>query len=182
MPLNETLLWPLLFTGSIALSFVLGQLFPAFNRQLALHPRRKSLWQLITFHWVHGNWRHLLFNVFPLFILSTLILIQGEGHFPRVTACIFVVAGTGTWLCSTATRVAGASALVFGYWGFVVSAAAISGEPAWTAAAAITLLFYSGLWASLGRVEKGISWSAHFWGLCGGILAALWQFGAIASF
>ena len=176
MPFESILAWPLLIGASLCLTFLLGLLVPACNCGLALHPRKPYLWQLLSFHWVHGDWRHLLCNLLPLLMLTTLILIQGRQLFLLASACILLTAGIGTWLFSTASRVAGASALVYGYWGFVVSAAAISQQPAWTGTAAISLLFYSGLWATLGRVEQGISWSAHFWGLAGGVGAALLAF------
>lgn len=175
MLIEHQLLWPLVLVSSLILSHLLGLAFPQRYRQLALHPRKPWCWQMLSFHWVHGNWRHLLFNALPLLLLTTLILIQEPQRIYIATVCIVLSAGSGTWLFSSATRVAGASALVYGYWGFIVATAAISQDQAWTAMAGLTLLFYSGLWATLGQVLKGVSWSAHFWGLTGGALAACLQ-------
>jgi membrane associated rhomboid family serine protease len=150
----------------------LGQLWPGLYSRLALQPRGKRPWQILSYHWVHGDWRHLFFNCLALLALATVIVIWDEQHFFPISLIVLLSAGCGTWLFSTATQVAGASGLVFGYWGFIICAAAISREPGWTAAAAITLLFYSGLGASLSNVVKGVSWSGHFWGLAGGALAA----------
>jgi membrane associated rhomboid family serine protease len=162
---------PLALLG-LCLIHLLGQVFPALYRAMALQPRRRNIWQIATYHWVHGSASHLFFNILALGILSTLIVTQLQEQIVPVTILILMVAGWGTWLFSTADRVAGASGLVFGYWGFILTAAAISSEPRWTAVAALTLLFYSGLWATLGKVVKGISWSGHFWGLAGGVLTA----------
>jgi membrane associated rhomboid family serine protease len=163
---------PLALIASLCLAHALGLLFPSLYARLALQPRSQQLWQIATYHWMHGNWRHLLFNCLPLLILSTLIVLQSPGQFWLVTVVVLMVAGWGTWLFSTASRVAGASGLVFGYWGFIIAAAVISGKTQWTVAAALTLLFYSGLWATLGEVVRGVSWSGHFWGLMGGFVAA----------
>jgi len=165
--------------AALCLIHLLGQVFPRTYRRMALQPRHRDIWQIATFHWVHGSLAHLFFNCLALLILSTLIVLQDAAQFWWLSLVVLMVAGWGTWLFSSAERVAGASALVFGYWGFIVAAAAISGKPQWTATAAISLLFYSGLWATLGKVVKGTSWSAHFWGLCGGILAALFLFSRI---
>ena len=164
--------------ASFCLAHLVGLLLPGAYSRLALQPRRKRLWQILTYHWVHGGWQHLLFNSLSVLALSTVIVIRDRDHFWLVTVMAVFCAGCGSWLFSTAKSVAGASGLVFGYWGFIICAAAISREPAWTAAAAITLLFYSGLWATLGTVSKGISWAGHFWGLIGGIAAALlvWRY------
>lgn len=170
---SSVLLIPLALVCSLLASHLLGQALPGIYSQLMLQPRSTQIWQIATYPWVHGNWQHLLFNALPLLILPTLILLLAPQQFWLVSIIILLVGGWGTWLCSTATQVGGASGLVFGYWGYIVTAAAISGRPEWTAAAAITLLFYSGLWHSLGEVVRGVSWSAHFWGLLGGAGAAL---------
>lgn len=167
---------PLALVASLCLTHALGQLFPSLYGKLSLQPRSQQLWQIATYHWVHGNWRHLLFNGLPLLILSTLIVLQSPQQFLLVSVVVLMIAGWGTWLFSTASRVAGASGLVFGYWGFIIAAAAITGKTQWTAAAALTLLFYSGLWATLGEVVRGVSWSGHFWGLVGGLVAAVLLF------
>jgi membrane associated rhomboid family serine protease len=167
---------PVALVASLCLAHALGQIFPASYRHMALQPRRRQLWQVATCHWVHGNWRHLVFNCLPLLVLSTLIVLQSPRVFGLVSLVVLMVAGWGSWLFSTASRVAGASGLVFGYWGFIIAAAAMSGKNQWTATAALSLLFYSGLWATLGKVTKGISWACHFWGLCGGIIAAVLLF------
>jgi len=172
------LLMPLALAVSLLLSHLTGQLFPDFYQSLMLQPRQPKLWQIATFAWVHGGYQHLLLNVLPLLLLTGIILLVAPQSFWLVSTVILLVGGWGTWLCSTASRVGGASGLVFGYWAYIIATAAISGKPEWTAAAAITLLFYSGLWASLGEVVRGVSWSAHFWGLSGGVVAAAlvwWQ-------
>ncbi len=158
---------------SFGASHLLGLVLPRPYQALSLYPRSGHLWQLASFHWVHGNWQHLALNLVPLVLLGVLIATQGTTQYWLATGMILLVAGAGTWLFSSATRVLGASGLVFGYWGYILARAGLSGEMAWAGLALITLLFYSGLLRSLARVSRGVSWSCHFWGLCGGVAAAL---------
>jgi membrane associated rhomboid family serine protease len=142
--------------------------------RLALHPRNpQSIWAIASYPLVHVNFRHLAFNCVPLLLLGLLIATKSVSTYWLATVLILLVGGWGTWLFSSADRVAGASGLVFGYWGFIIASAALSEDPFWTAAAALTLMVYAGLWSSLMKLEGGISWAGHFWGLVGGITSAV---------
>jgi membrane associated rhomboid family serine protease len=166
---------PLLLVSTLLAAQLCHRVFAGNSLDLRLRPRGSS-WQIATFPWVHRDWSHLVFNAIPILLLGGLISLQGQREFWFVTTLILLVSGWGTWLFSRATAVAGASGLVFGYWGFLLAAAALSRETQWLLAAAITLLFYAGLWTRLGDISQGVAWSAHFWGLAGGVLAAVLLF------
>ncbi len=141
--------------------------------QLALRPRQAAyIWCIATYPLVHIGYRHLVFNCLPLLLLGLLIAANSLPTFWLLTVIVVLSSGWGTWLFSTADRVVGASGLVFGYWGFILTRAAISEDTFWTAAAALTLMVYAGLWSSLMKLRGGVSWAGHFWGLVGGIGAA----------
>jgi membrane associated rhomboid family serine protease len=157
----------------VVTTHLLGHSFQQRYYQLALQPRQlSSIWRIATYPVVHISWRHLFFNVLPLLLLGLLIAANSIATFWLLTIVTLLVSGWGTWLCSTADRVVGASGLVFGYWGFIITSAAISQDPFWTAAAALTLMIYAGLWSSLMKLQGGISWAGHFWGLLGGVATA----------
>ncbi len=157
-----------------AVCHALGQLNPTSYYRLALTPRdMNSVWRIASYPLVHINLRHLLFNLLPLIILGILIAAENTASYWLTSAVILLVGGWGTWLFSTADRVVGASGLVFGYWGYILARAALEQNSFWLAAAGLTLLLYAGLWSNLMKIEGGVSWAAHFWGLIGGIGAAL---------
>ena len=165
---------PVLVAALPVLSHLLGRFSQADYENLALQPRHSEhLWQIATFPLVHVSYGHLIFNVGPLLVLGLLVALNQVSTFWLLTAVVLLVSGWGAWLFSSADRVAGASALVFGYWGFILTAAVLQDEAFWTAAAALTLLLYAGLWNSLMRPGGGISWASHFWGLLGGVATAL---------
>lgn len=149
-----------------------GQLNRRRYYSLALRPRTTP-WRIATHFWVHRDLLHLFFNSVPLALFAWLISVRGTDLFLLQSICICLIGGCGTWLFSTSKRVAGASGLVFGYWGLILTAAITSRDQLWGAAAIITLLTYAGLGAGLGRLSRGVSWSSHFWGLLGGVVAAL---------
>ena len=168
------LLSPMVVATLPLLSHLLGQLHREGYAALALQPRRSQhLWQIATFPLVHISLAHLALNVVPLLLLGLLVALGQVAIFWLLTGVVLLVSGWGTWMFSTAERVAGASALVFGYWGFILAAAVLNDDLFWTAAAVVTLLLYAGLWNSLLQLGAGISWACHFWGLLGGIGTAL---------
>ncbi|MEP5765689.1 MAG: rhomboid family intramembrane serine protease [Halieaceae bacterium] len=161
-----------LLVATLWVTHLAGQFSLRRYHQFALQPRR-ACWLILSYNWVHRDLRHLSLNSVPLLLFAWLSSIRGVDQFLLQSIIIWLIGGWGTWLFSTSKRVAGASGLVFGYWGLILTAAAISREPLWLAAALLTLLTYAGLWLQLGKMARGVSWASHFWGLVGGVVAAL---------
>ncbi len=171
---TEALLSALAVALLPALTHLVSHLSKSSYFKLAVVPRRSShILQVVTYPLVHLNYRHLWFNCIPLLLLGLLIALRDTATFWLLTVIAMTASGWGTWLFSTADRVAGASGLVFGYWGFIIASAALTQDSFWTAAAVLTLLVYASLWQSLMRIQGGMSWAGHFWGLVGGLSSAL---------
>ena len=108
----------------------------------------------------------------PLVILGALILLRGVPEFVFVTGVSMLVAGLGTWLFGVRAVHIGASGIVFGYFGYLVFRTVFDRR---ISSAVITLvvaaLYASAIGYSL-IPAAGISWSGHFFGFVGGLLAA----------
>jgi len=127
---------------------------------------------ILTAPFIHANFDHLLSNTVPLLILGALILLRGVPEFLFVTGVSMLVGGFGTWLFGGSGAHIGASGVVFGYFGYLVFRTAFDRR---VSSAVITLavaaLYASAMGYSL-IPAVGISWSGHFFGFVGGVVAA----------
>ena len=122
---------------------------------------------------LHGNWGHLIGNTVPFVVLGGLVIISSDRKkFVGVSCIIALVAGLGTWTLAKGGYHIGASSLVFGYLGFLLWRAWLGRSLAWTLVAVLAGVLYGGIILTLLRAPSGISWSGHFFGLAGGVVAA----------
>lgn len=142
--------------------------------RFGLRPRRlDGLDGILTMPFLHGGGGHLLANTFPLLVIGWMVLVSGLGLFLRATAIIIVAGGIGTWLVgSTGTVIVGASAVIFGWLGYLLARAYFARKVGSILAAAFALFFFGGLFSGLlPTVRADISWQAHVCGFLAGVLA-----------
>lgn len=147
---------------------------------LGIRPRNIVGLQGILFApFLHGNWRHLISNTFPLVILSWLIMARDRSEWIAVTVLTAIASGLGTWLFGGAATIhIGASGVVFGYFGFLVARAYFERSMGSIAICLLVLALFSGMIWGILPVQVGISWEGHLFGLLGGIAAA-WTIAAL---
>ena len=140
-------------------------------------PRRlDELPDILTAPFLHLNYTHLTGNSLPLLLLGFFTALRGLGRFLTVTLVVMVVSGLGVWLTAPpASITVGASGVVFGYFGYLVTRAVLDRRPGDAVVAGLVLALYHGiLWGVL-PTDRGVSWQGHLFGLLGGVLAA-WLF------
>ncbi len=95
---------------------------------------------------------------------------RGEQRFWRVSAGIVLVGGLGVWLLGRANTVhIGASGLVFGYFGYLLTAGVVERSLLGVVRAVVVAgLYGSILWGAV-PYRPGISWEGHLCGLLAGI-------------
>ena len=123
---------------------------------------------------LHGTWNHLMANTLPFAVLGWLTLLQGVPEFTIVTAVVWVVSGLGVWLFAAPhTLHVGASGIIFGYFGFLLSRSYFEQDLRSAAVSVVVALLYGPLiWGILPSRRRGISWQGHLFGFVGGILIA----------
>lgn len=122
---------------------------------------------------LHGNFTHLLANTIPFLILGFLVMFRHENRFLAISIIITIISGLGTWLIAPSNTVhIGASALVFGYFAFLVVNAWYERSIAAIVPAAVVIILYGGLLAGVLPAGNGISWQGHLFGVVGGAVAA----------
>ena len=122
---------------------------------------------------LHGGFGHVLANTIPFLVLGWLVMLNGLSDFLVISAIIIVVSGLGAWLFGAANSLhIGASGLVFGFFGFLVTRAYFDRSLTSILLAMLVIVFYGGLMLGILPLSLGVSWQAHLFGFAGGVLAA----------
>lgn len=123
---------------------------------------------------LHGTWKHLIANTLPFAVLSWFTLLNGVTVFTIVTAFIWFVSGLSTWLFAPSNTIhIGASGIIFGYFGFLLSQSYFEQNLLSATVAVIVALLYGPIiWGILPSRRRGVSWQGHLFGFISGILSA----------
>lgn len=121
---------------------------------------------------IHHGWFHLLSNLIPLAVLMLLVAQMGSRILWQVSLGIVLVGGAAVWLFASPGVHAGASGLVFGYWGFLLAYAWFDRNLKSLLIALVVVFLYGGLVFSFVSMRPHVSWASHFFGAAAGVLMA----------
>ena len=171
--------------GMVALFWVLEVfdklIFMGGLDSLGIHPRTLSgLGGILTAPFLHGGFGHLIGNTVPFLMLGGLIMLRDRKDWMVTTALSTLVGGAGIWLLGAANSVhIGASILVFGYFGYLVSVGWFERKFGAILLSVLVALFYGGMvWGVFPVLAgAGVSWEGHLFGALGGVLSAKLLYG-----
>ena len=130
---------------------------------------------LLTAPFLHFSWAHIEGNSGPLFIFGFLAAYRGVVKFLWVTLLVILTSGLAAWLFEPSNTVgAGASGVVFGYFGYIMVRGFFDRHVIDMIIGAIMALSFAYQFTVL-LPHAGIGWQAHIGGLIGGVLAG-WLF------
>lgn len=118
---------------------------------------------------LHANFNHIFFNSIPLLVLSNFILINGIKYYLLITLIITVLSGFAIWCFAKPGLHIGASALITGYWGFLISNIYQNGTLTTIILGLLSLYYFAGIFLGIFPREKGVSWQGHLFGLLAGL-------------
>jgi membrane associated rhomboid family serine protease len=131
---------------------------------------------VFTAPFLHLSWAHIEGNSGPLFVFGFLAAFRGVRKFLGLTLLIVVVSGLGTWLTSAPNSVtAGASGVVFGYFGYVIVRGFFDRHRIDIVVGLVMALCFAYQLSIVLVPHKGISWQDHLFGLVAGIVGG-WIF------
>ncbi len=170
-----------LMVGFIALIWVL-QIFNwaghyRLDYDYGILPRNIGrLPQIFSSPFLHFSWDHIEGNSGPLFVFGLLAAYRGVTRFLGVTLLVVVTSGLAVWLFQGHNELTvGASGLIFGYFGYVLSRGLIDRNLIDALAAVVMALSYAYILTVAIPGTPGVSWMGHLGGLLGGV-AAGWIF------
>jgi membrane associated rhomboid family serine protease len=143
-----------------------------WDLRFGLKPRQiDGLWGVVTQPFLHSSYSHLFSNMVPLIGVGWVLLLSGLRVWLFVTAFVVVVGDVATWLVAPSGIVVGASALVFGWMGYLLARAYFSRRLKWILTAVAVLIFFGTLLGNLlPSVDARVSWQSHLCGFLAGVL------------
>lgn len=158
-------MWGMFFLNKIAL-FGLWNIFGIVPRTLDVG----SVIGVFASWTMHGNFAHLMGNTLTLLqILFVFGLFENNAY--RTTLKLVVASGAATWLIGSPLSIhIGASGLCFAMLGFMIGGALFARRWGYLLAC---IIMGAGYWLILKQglmPQSGISFAAHFGGLCAGLL------------
>jgi membrane associated rhomboid family serine protease len=130
---------------------------------------------ILTAPFLHFNWAHIEGNSGPLFIFGFLAAYRGLAKFFGVTVLVILTSGLAGWLFESGNSLgAGASGVVFGYFGYIMVRGFFDRHAIDMLLGVVMALCFAYQFAVL-LPHQGIGWQTHIGGLVGGI-AAGWIF------
>lgn len=128
---------------------------------------------VIGMPFLHGSLEHLLANTPPLLMMGALLAATATRALLAVNAIIVGLGGALVWLLGSPAIHVGASGLVFGWFGFLVTRGLVDRSPLTLGAALLVGLFYGSIIWGVLPGQPGVSWEAHLFGAIAGAAAAI---------
>ena len=159
------LLWAVKFVEiSMELSFVEG----------GVYPRKLSGLQGILFSpLIHGDWKHLVDNSGPAFLLSLALLYFYRDIAYKIWGLIYLLGGILLWGVGREAYHIGASGLIYGLAAFLFLSGFIRRVRSLTAISLLVVFWYSGMVWGLLPFDFEVSFEAHLCGALSGLALAL---------
>jgi membrane associated rhomboid family serine protease len=134
------------------------------------------LGDIFTAPFLHFSWNHIEGNSGPLFVFGLLAAYRGVVKFLGATLIIALTSGLAVWLFQSSNELTvGASGLIFGYFGYVLTRGILERNLIDALAAVVIGLSYAYILTAAIPGAHGVSWIGHLGGLIGGI-ASGWIF------
>lgn len=141
---------------------------------LGIQPRsERGLLGILLSPFLHVGFGHLISNSLPFLLLGGLVMSGGRRQFILVSLWVTVIGGGGVWLFGGGGTVhLGASLLIFGYLGFLLSRGIVERSVGGVLLSLGLLIGYGGMILGVLPGQPGISWLGHLCGFIAGIAGA----------
>ncbi len=140
-----------------------------------VHPRDWShLYGVITWPFVHANRTHLMNNTVTLVVFGAIISLRSTSwKFLGLSFMITLYSGLGVWLLARDATHIGASGLVFGYFGYILTRGIYDGRISSVLISTGVMLLFGGMIWGILPSDSRISWEGHLFGFLAGVVLAV---------
>jgi membrane associated rhomboid family serine protease len=141
---------------------------------LGIQPRtERGLLGILLSPFLHVGFGHLISNSLPFLLLGGLVMTGGRRQFLLVSLWVTVIGGGGVWLLGGGGTVhLGASLVIFGYLGFLLSHGIVQRNVGGVLLSLGLLIGYEGMLLGVLPGQPGISWLGHLCGFLAGVAGA----------
>ena len=171
VPINRQLYLIMTLCGCLTAIEVINILSGRMLNGYGLIPRDLHyLSGILTASFLHGSISHFASNIVPFAVFSLLMMQYGRSAYMRLSLTIILSTGLMVWLFGRPALHIGASGVVFGYFGFLVTAGFRSQQIKHLAISIFVAIAYGSLiWGVLPGVP-GVSFESHLFGALSGAL------------
>ncbi len=148
-----------------------------FVRFGVLPLKAEGLIGILTAPLIHENFKHLISNSLPLFLLTLTLFYFYKGIAGRIFLLIYLIVGICVWLSGREAYHIGASGVVYGLASFLFFSGIIRRDSRLAAITMLIVFLYgSMIWGIFPDFfpDKNISYEAHLWGLVAGVVFAIY--------
>ncbi|MDF1575762.1 MAG: rhomboid family intramembrane serine protease [Bacteroidales bacterium] len=139
-----------------------------------VYPRRWSGLQGILFSpLIHGNWKHLIDNSMPAFLLSLALFYFYRDIAYMIWLLIYLIGGILLWGVGREAYHIGASGLIYGLAAFLFLSGIIRRVRSLTAISLLVVFWYGSMVWGLLPFDFEVSFEAHITGAVSGVLLAI---------
>jgi membrane associated rhomboid family serine protease len=169
--IKKKLKFVLIALGILYATFFLDFILPFDLNSLGIKPRTVSgLLGIIFAPVLHANLFHLISNTFPFVLLLMTIIVFYEKKWLQVVLFVIVVGGLLVWLFGRSANHVGASGLIYGLVGFLVTHGFLEKKFKSLLISLVIAFLYGGLIFGVFPTRIWISWESHLFGAIAGIL------------
>lgn len=143
---------------------------------LGVHTQHTNgLLGIVTSPFVHGDWKHLLSNTTPFFILGTGIIYFYRKTAAKVFLLSWIVPNLLLWLLVSPSYHIGASGMVYAFAFFLFFSGVFRKERRSLVLSLLVSFGYGSIVWGVLPIQEGVSWQSHLFGAVIGTLLA-WLF------
>ena len=166
----------LIIIALLWISFLINDIFALNWNDWGMAPRTaKGVWGILTMHFLHADFEHLISNSLPMFFLGFGIFYYFSQKGMLIVVMNLLLTGFFTWILGRYGVHIGASGLVYALAFFLVTISLIKMESSMLAYTLVIIFLYGSLvWGFFPQLfpNKHISWEGHLAGAITGILLA----------
>ncbi|HAP70733.1 MAG TPA: rhomboid family intramembrane serine protease, partial [Flavobacteriales bacterium] len=172
--LISSILVPAILVITLVLIKLAEVVFETSFAQWGIFPRKVSgLLGILTFPFIHGDWKHLFNNSSALLVLGSMLYFFYREVASRSLFWIYLLSGVWLWVGGRANIHIGASGVVYGLFGFLFVSGLLRKHLKLMALSMLVVFLYGSLVWGIFPVDETISYEGHLLGLFAGVIVAL---------
>lgn len=142
--------------------------------QYGVFPRKVSrLYGILTYPFIHADWKHLLNNSTAMFILGTMLYYFYRQVASKTLLWVYLMSGVWLWIGGRANFHIGASGIVYALFGFLFVSGVLRRHLKLMALSMLVVFLYGSLVWGIFPIDHQISYEGHLFGLFAGIVVAI---------
>lgn len=142
--------------------------------QYGVFPRKVSrLYGILTYPFIHADWKHLLNNSTAMFILGTMLYYFYRQVASKTLLWVYLMSGVWLWIGGRANFHIGASGIVYALFGFLFVSGVLRRHLKLMALSMLVVFLYGSLVWGIFPIDHQISYEGHLFGLFAGVVVAI---------